>query len=270
MINKKLGPLSLWFFRRFLKHQEILHFISDRKGGVSKPPFNSLNLSFNVGDDPQKVMENRKILASTLNFKPANIVNCEQVHGGRVVVIRKHINRKDKQKTQQGLTIKGADGLLTDVSDLCLMVLVADCLVLLFYDPQNEVIGAVHAGWKGTLEKISEKAIKTMKEVYGSNPHNIIVGISPSIGPCCYEVKSDVLERFQREVLYQKGVIERRNKRYYLNLWQANKIQLLRSGVLEKNIEISKICSKCYKEFFFSVRGNKKTGRFASGIMKRT
>jgi YfiH family protein len=141
---------------------------------------------------------------------------------------------------------------------------------ILFYDPKQKVIGAAHSGWAGTISKIARNTIDTMIKKYSSKPEDIIVSIGPAIGPCCYEVKLDVVEKVQTNLNKDKEkIIITRNNKYYFDLCKANKLQLLSSGIPEENIEIAGVCTKCNNHLFFSARKAKKTGRFGAGIMLR-
>ena len=164
----------------------------------------------------------------------------------------------------------GIDAMITKTPGICLMILQADCTPILFYDKNKRVIGAAHAGWKGTVSKIAKNTINAMTESYNSNPKDIIVGVGPSIGPCCYEVKSDVVRKVKDGLGSSEEIIIDRNGKYYLDLWKANRMQLLNSGIAEENIEVAKICTKCNQNIFFSARASKSTtGRFGAGIMIR-
>lgn len=260
MIQETINSLSMWFFENLSNYKEICHFISTRNGGFSSSPYRSFNLSFNVGNNPEKVLKNRELLASSFKFTVDDFVTCEQIHKGNVSVVTEK-NRHSEQKATDAVTTK--------IRRMCLMILLADCAPILFYDPQQKAIAIAHAGWSGTVNKIVENTINTMVREYNSVPENIIVGIGPSIGPCCYDVKSDVVEKVQRKLDNSEEIIVYRNKKYYLDLWKANEFQLLNSGVREENIEVARVCIQCNRKVFFSARANRgKTGRFGAGIMK--
>lgn len=268
MIQKNINSLSIWFFENFLNYPEICHFISTRMGGFSLPPYDSLNLGFHVGDSYQNVLKNRKILASTLGFTVSSFVTSEQVHLNNVAVVTE--KERGLGSTEHESAIKGIDGMVTKTPEICLMVLQADCVPVLFYDPEQKVIGIAHAGWGGTITKVAENTISVMAKEYNSVSEDVIVGIGPSIGPCCYEVKLDVVEKVQKNLGNNEEIITVRSNKYYLDLWKANKIQLLNSGVAEENINIAGVCTRCNNHIFFSARASKNnTGRFGAGIMIR-
>jgi len=149
MICKDISSLSIWFFKTLLKYKGISHFVSTRSGGFSSLPYNSLNLSFNVSDEPQNVLENRKLLSLTLGFSVNSFVTSEQVHSSNVTVVRD--KKYNLGATDYESSIKGTDAMIAKTPGVCLMVLQADCVPILFYDPNKKVIGIAHAGWKGTL-----------------------------------------------------------------------------------------------------------------------
>lgn len=235
----------------------LLHFISTRMGGASSSPYDSLNLAFHVGDDPSKVLENRRRLAQAAEISPEQITTARQVHGGKVVKVTQ--GQKGRGALDPDSALGPADGLITDCPGACLTVLTADCVPLLFFDPKKKAIGAAHAGWRGTLEGIAKNTVRALEEIFGCRPKDILASLGPAIGPCCYEVGPEVASRFGSSFL---------NGKNRLDLWKANESQLLEAGIPEKNIENSELCTSCHAESFFSVRAQKgATGRFASAIL---
>jgi YfiH family protein len=152
------------------------------------------------------------------------------------------------------------------------MVLVADCVPILLYDPDTRAIAAIHAGWKGTLASIAEQTVRTMKMHFGSNPSDIIAGIGPSIGPCCFHVGPEVVSQARKEFGSTAACIVSTSARGgYLDLWQANQDQLLHAGLRKAHIEVAGICTAHHQNTFFSHRGEMgRTGRFAAGIYMET
>ncbi len=265
MIEKHANTVPLWSFQNLLPFKEISHFISTRNGGFSKPPYDSLNLGFHVGDNPETVLKNRQHLASALGIPLDNFTTARQVHGGNVVTVT-----KPGGSFHNGTAIAETDAMVTNVPNICLMVLQADCVPMLFFDAEKKVIGATHAGWKGTLSKIAQNTVLTLQERFNCLPKDIYVGIGPSIGPCCYEVGSEIISKVKKSSDVYKGYISAmisENKGYF-NLWEANKRQLIQMGIPEKNVEVAQICTRCNHDQFFSYRyQQKETGRFGAGIM---
>jgi hypothetical protein len=238
-------PITTFLFENLSHKKGIVHFISTRNGGVSHAPFDTLNISFNVSDDPKNVIKNRKLLAEAVGFDAASIVTAKQVHDNKVAFVTKDM--KGKGAFDFTSALDGIDAMVTNVPKICLMVQTADCVPILMYDPVKKVIGAVHAGYKGTVLKIAENTVKSMIKQFRCDPRHIYVGIGPSIGPCCYEV--------------EKG-------KKVFDLWKANRSQIEECGVPVPNIEVAGICTNDKTDTFFSFRAGKgTTGRFAAGIM---
>ncbi len=248
--------LPLYQFDTFSGISSIQHFVSTRKGGISQGNCSSLNLGYNTQDTPEKVSKNREIIAKAMGV--SNIIFPQQTHKNHVQLVTHNTISNDFADT---------DALITNQKGICIAVIFADCVPILVFDPVNQVIGAIHAGWRGTVAKIIEKTIEKMQHEFGTNPSDIIAGIGPSISPQAYEVGNEVIEKVEAAFPSINLVSNRTTEKGYLNLWEANKQSLLNTGVLEKNIEIAGLCTKENHDTFFSVRHEKETGRFATGIM---
>lgn len=254
MIRKESQGLSFYQFEvmsRFQIHQGIFC----RNGGVSPAPWNSLNLGGLSGDTRENIIENRKRIFSCFNLSVDTIFDVWQVHGNKAIC-----TDRPRPLTEEH---EKADAIFTNKQGITLFMRFADCVPLFFYDPKNIVIGIAHAGRIGTLNRIAEDCVKTMKEVYGSDPGEIIAGIGPSIGSDHYEVKQDVIEH--AEICFEniEEVLIQRDGKHYLDLWEANRLVLEQSGV--KMIEVAGICTACHTEDWFSHRAeNGLTGRFGA------
>ena len=268
MIKKKIDLLDILFFENLSEYKEIRHFVSTRTGGFSNPPYNSLNLGLHVGDDPKDVLENRKRLSVTIGITLSNFTIGRQIHSGNVTIISKEL--RGKGSTNHKEAINATDGMVTNVPDICLVILVADCVPMLFFDPVKRAIGVAHAGWKGTLQFIAQHTVRAMEKTFGSSPQDIIVGVGPSIGPCCYNIGPEVISQAEGIFHTRKDYIivdESRDGKCYFDLWKANLKQLLHSGIDRKNIEIAMECTCHNSGLFFSYRHQKgDTGRFGAGI----
>lgn len=269
MIHSKINRLPVFRFSNLSGFRgSVVHFITTRKGGFSRASFRSLNLAGHVGDSFSAVEKNRRKLAACLDVPFRNFVYPEQRHSSDV----KKIGKRNSRALLSGNRIIRADSLVTDVPGICLMIQVGDCVPVLLFDPVRSVIASVHAGWRGTAKSIIARTVGVLVKKYGCNPENIIAGIGPSIGPCCYEVGAEVVQSFKRSFVKQAKLVIRsggKNK-WFLDLWRSNRLQLLGSGLKEKNIETAHLCTKCHHELFFSRRYQKsETGRFAAGIMLR-
>ena len=231
-------------FKNLLKYQNIMeHGITCRGLDFMHKDINS-----------SEFIANRKKLAKELKIEEKDVFFINQVHG-------KNLRMIDETSTNEILEY---DGLITNCSGKVLVTCYADCVPLLFFDPIQKVIASVHSGWKGTIAEIGKNTVETMKKEYNSNPKDILACIGPSIGACCFEVSKDVWEKFNQK-FPTSTLVESK-----VDLWQANKEQLIKAGIEENNIEISKICTSCNNDKFYSYRkGDKERGRFTAYIMLR-
>lgn len=268
MIEKCNDSVPLWFFKNLWKFKEILHFVSTRNGGYSNPPYNFLNLGFHVGDDPHLVLKNRKRLATCLGIPFDNFTFARQIHGCNVKIVTESL--RGSGAYEHTTSIEATDAMITDIPNICLTVLHADCVPVILFDFQKRVVGVVHTGWKGTMLQVTRNTAMVFKEKFGCAPENIIAGIGPSIGPCCYKVGPEIIIQAKKVFHDKKGHIhnETSDGNGYFDLWEANKMQLVDMGVSPENIEIARICTFCNHDHFFSYRYQKgETGRLGTGIM---
>ena len=242
-------------FGKFRKFENALfHTVTDRYGGVSKKPYDSLNLALHVGDDVKDVLENRILTSEKYHFPIKNLVYMNQVHGNRVVMIEDAMNNR----------IDDCDALITNKRKIPLMVMVADCIPILFYDPVKNAIGVAHAGRNGTFLRIAQKTVMKMQEAYGCEVKDIIVGLGPSIRSCCYEVDKSLADICTKS--FSDAYVMIREDNYFLDLQALNYAQLLGVGIEAAHIEISPSCTACDTNYF-SYRRDGLTGRFAAYAM---
>jgi len=270
MIEKKINSLCIWFFENLSQYEGIGHFVSTRTGGHSSRPFDALNLSFNVGDDPKKVLKNRELLTAAIETPLTSLTTAKQIHDGHVTIVSDGL--RGKGSTDYKGAINATDAMVTNVAGISLMILLADCVPILFYDPSKRVIGVAHAGWKGILRFVAQNTVEALREHFHCSPQDIIVGIGPSIGPCCYEVGQEVVSDVERIFGTRQACISKEsvNGKRYFDLWTANLRQILQTGIPERNIEMAEICTCHNPHLFFSYRYEKgKTGRFGAGIVIR-
>lgn len=240
MIFQKQGSLFIGKFASFLNEPAISHGISTRKGGVSHVPYDSLNLGYQLEDSAQNVNLNRERFLASFQKGEADVVQANQVHDIQI-----------KTVTTPG-TYDNVDGFLTHTPDLPLTIRVADCMPIFLYDPDQKVIGLIHAGWRGTAKKIIQKAIALMVSEFHSKCETIKAALGPSIGSCCYQIKDDVASQFPHQYVHN----------HHLDIGQYNFDQLLEAGLMLQNIEKNDLCTCCYQEWFFSHRGSQgNTGR---------
>jgi YfiH family protein len=233
----------------FKRYNEIVNATFSRKGGVSEGKFATLNLSDRVGDNPVHVKRNRELVKEQCRVKV--IVFGNQVHGFNIVEITS--DNKD--------IIHEADGFITKEPNLALAILHADCQAAIFYDPVHEVIAAAHAGWQGMAHNIYATMVHRLKQDFKTNPKQLLIAISPSLGP-----ENSEFRNYKKEfpIDFQRFLV----KPNYFNLWEVGKYQLLKAGIEEKNVEIAHICNYMNKDEYFSHRRDKETGRNATLIAR--
>lgn len=262
---REVNGLPYYIIHSFEQTGLVKHGFTTRLGGISSEPFNTLNLGLNTGDDKEKIIRNFEKVSGAFNIPLEKMVLSDQVHGTKIRVITKDDAGKGLFKP---MDYKEIDGLLTNVKGLMLLTFYADCVPLFFLDKAKNVAGLAHAGWKGTVARIGEKMVNKMKETFSSNPEDILVGIGPSIGPCCYPVKKDVQDKFNASLSNTEEILsEEYSNIWKLDLWKANKKVLEENGILSRNITVSELCTSCNNHKFFSYRKeNGKTGRMAALI----
>jgi YfiH family protein len=236
-----------------------------RHEGVSRTPYNSLNLGTNTLDSPHSVEGNRSLLARAFQADLEHLVTVNQVHGVDLVLID-----SPNPDYTHFLNLE-CDGIITNQPGIMIGICVADCVPLLLLDPVKRVVAAIHAGWKGTAGEIGNKAVSAMVQMFGSKPADILAAIGPAIGPCCYEVDTPVMETFRKNGAPWEFIATETGKGAWgLDLAAANRRQLLDAGINEQHIEMANHCVSCSQELYFSYRrddGN--TGRQMGFIMLR-
>ena len=243
MIRKKHQNIEWLEFDLLQGLPHIQHGVFLRHGGVSEGSFTSLNVGALVGDDIFCVEENRKRIADLFSVKEL-ITGC-QVHGVHIGQVGRGV-----------FTPIECDGLITEEKEKALMVQHADCQATIFYDPIKNRLATIHSGWKGSVQNIYEKTVEALKAL-GSSPSDLLVCISPSLGP-------EVSEFIHYEKELPPSFMEFRKKECLFDFWEISRSQLLQTGVLPSHIEITSICTYKNKEEFFSYRRDKITGRHAT------
>jgi YfiH family protein len=242
------------------------HCFTTRVGGVSTGSYQSLNLGFHVDDSQKNVRKNRARVCEVLSSDYKELVAGKQVHGDKIKLVTKADIGRGALDYETALD--GVDALLTDQPGILLSSYYADCTPIFLLDPEQEVIGLVHAGWRGTVDKIGQQAVLKMREAYGTDISNILVGIGPHIKQDCYQVDETVIEpvkqNFSRpEELYSQVDTDQ----WKFSLEEANKVQLKEIGVPQEQIIISSLCTHCHPDLFFSYRRDGgETGRMGSFI----
>jgi hypothetical protein len=230
-------------------YPHVIHGTFTRHGGASQEPCATLNVSENTSDSPEAVTANREQVRKALGV--AKVVYPQQVHG----VIVQRITARN-----QGL-IPQADALFTTEKNIGLAIQHADCQAAIFYDPVHEAIGVAHCGWRGSAQNIYARLIGAMQREIGTQSHNLIVCISPSLGPDHAEFIN-----YKQELPKEMWEFGTGKKSNHFDFWAISKSQLLKMGIIEKNIEIVEICTQCNTDDYFSYRSAKDTGRNATVV----
>jgi len=251
------------------RHAWLRHGFSTRPGGISDIyGTGSLNLGWTKQDDPGKVFENRRRFVKAVSGgSETPLVTLRQTHTGLVRIIEAG---DSPLETPEGKAVLRGDAVMTDVAGLLLGVQVADCVPVLIADPKRKAVAAFHAGWRGTLKRIVERGVGRMRLRYGSRPEDLIAVIGPSIGPCCYSVGEEVKHEFESQFAYWSELFsdvfdsDPVKEKYpllfltarapghsnigpqiHLDLWEANRRQLLDAGLKAKKVGVIGECTAC-------------------------
>ena len=227
---------------------------STRLGGVSEGYYSSLNLSFDRGDDPARVLENFKRIGASMGVAVEDMVLSKQTHTTNVRVVTEEDKGKGVMRERNYTDV---DGMITNVPGICLVTSYADCVPLYFVDPVKKAIGLSHSGWRGTVGKIGKNTVQLMQENFGSKPEDLLAAVGPSVCMDCYEVSEDVIEQFKEafEKKYWEDLFDKKeNGKYQLNLWKANELIFLESGILPEHMAITNVCTHCNSKILYSHR----------------
>lgn len=234
----------------------VHHAFSSRRGGVSGGNYASLNLAYHVGDRPEHVEQNRRLFLSLWSLDSAPVAAMRQVHGTGIVGAAQALGPSSGSVE--------ADALHTDRPGIVLTAAAADCLLLFFLDPVRRAIAIAHAGWRGTLDGIAAEVVRTLREIYGSSPRDLKVAISPAIGPCCFTVDRALWRVFSDAGYGAFG--EADGGRCRIDLTAINRRQLLDCGLPAASLAISRLCTCCRNDIFFSHRAQQPAGRMLGFI----
>ena len=239
-------------------YSNISCFSTTRHGGCGEGAYATFNCTHYCGDNPEHVKLNLGKLAMSLPERPRLFVIPRQTHTTNVRIIT------DVPTLEE---LQDVDAVVTHLKGFCLCVSTADCVPILLYDKVKQVVAAVHAGWRGTVGRIVGKTLEAMKSHYGTEGKDVIACIGPSISLESFEVGDEVYDAFA-EAGFDMDRIAKKYEKWHLDLWEANRLQLLAQGVLPKHIEVAGICTYQQHEDFFSARRlGIKSGRILSGIM---
>ena len=246
MIRKERNGVQWLEFELLAEKPNVVHGVFLRHGGVSSGPYGSLNVGGGTGDDPAAIKENRRRVQSSLGLE--QLVSIHQVHGNCVEFTR-----------VPHFPIHPCDGVITDRQGLGLLIKHADCQAAIFYDPILKVVGNVHSGWRGNVHNIYHNMVLKMGEQCGCRPENLLVCVSPSLGP---ERSEFIHYRDELPESFWPFQI----KPTYFDLWSIARMQLEEAGVLPSHIEIATLCTYEGRDDFFSYRRDKIIGNNATVI----
>ncbi len=256
-------------FPHFAASGLVEHGISTRTGGFSTGQWATLNVGYMAGDQPQHVRGNRRLICESMGLPLDAWTNGRQQHTDHIECVT--ADDRGRGAYSSDTCFPATDGLITDQPGILLAAFFADCTPLLLLDPVQPAIGVVHAGWKGTAKGIAAKAVAMMTDAYGSNPGDLLAGIGPAIGPCCYEVDEPVIEQFQDSHFGHCLKLAADPGKAFLDLVEANRQCLIHAGVQPEKIQTISLCTSCRTDLFFSHRKEKgRTGRLAAVMAIRS
>lgn len=254
VVHVRKNGIEYLQFRKLLKYSEIKYAYVI---GLNK------NFEFYPSDEAKNEItkNNFKTICEELNLNYTNLVNVKQNHTDNIQIINNKINSDEPDFN----LYENTDGLITNKKGIVLSTKNADCILIAFYDPIKKVIANIHSGWRGTLQRISVKAVEKMQKEYGCNPKDIICCMSPSIGKDHFEVEEDVYKMFFaefKELSNFENIIDQKNNKWHIDTILINRELLKAQGLKEENIIDSGICSVCNKDVIHSYRAyGEKAGR---------
>jgi polyphenol oxidase len=253
--RRQTSDVAYYTFAALDEYGEIVHAVTTRHGGVSAAPYHTLNLSKGLGDDPAAVEQNMRRTCAALGVVREHVISPNQRHTANVCRV---------SEDDRGHVCSGYDALITDRPGVPLLLRYADCTPVLLYDPPHHAIAVIHSGWRGTVQGIASAAVAAMAEAYGSRAADLVAGVGPSIGPCCYEVGPEVVDAVRAAFGQPEGLLpEQPSGRRHFDLWAANRRWLLEAGV--RRVEVAELCTACHTADFYSHRAEHgHTGHFGA------
>lgn len=244
---------------------EVTAFSTTRHGGCSTGNYATFNINRFCGDDEACIRKNREALCSLLGISDDCLLMPHQVHDTRVVRVDEQLLSLPEEQQKEAL--EGFDALMTNLKGVCIGVSTADCIPILLYDEVHQAVCAIHAGWRGTVKRIVEKAVDAMKETYNTCPRQLKAQIGPGIHLDSFEVGDEVYEAFVLEG-FNMSAISVKKEKWHIDLPECNRLQLLDTGLLPENIKVLPVCTYQQTDRFFSARRlGINSGRIFTGIM---
>ena len=244
-------PPRVLTFHKFFKSPQVLCVFSTRNGGVSSPPYDTMNLGLNTGDLRRDVLSNRRKFFESIKIKKSQIAFTDQIHSANV-----------KNVSQSGV-YKNTDAIITDRLNLFLAIQTADCFPIFAFHPKKKVVAAIHAGWRGVQKGIVENTMSHMKTTFNLDLSELLIVIGPGLQKECFEVEMDVYDLFDNKYVLKA---HQKNKRL-LNLASYLIDTLNSQGVRQENIYATGICTKCSDDNYFSFRRNGNNSGRMMGII---
>jgi len=238
-------------------------FFTTRHGGVSSPPYDTLNLSFQRPDKRENVIENLRRVSEKTGIPVENMVSARQVHGDAIAIVNS--GHRGMGIVRES-TLGEADGLITADEDVALVTIHADCVPVYLYDPVEKVIALVHSGWRGTLRSIASKASGLMENIFNCRSRNIHAVIGPHIRRCCFEVGAEVKREFAEFFPNCRDLLKPSGEKYRIDLSEIIRRSLLENGLAADNILDVGRCTVCESMLFFSHRAGKGTSGAGAGL----
>jgi hypothetical protein len=255
LLTDNVAGVPMLHFRKLYEFDWLSQSFSTRLGGVSGGIYESMNLSFNLMDSKENVLNNFKKIAKTIGISVENMVYSKQTHTTNILKVNEHHKGMGIVRDRD---FDNIDGLITDRAGVCLVTSFADCIPVIIIDPVKRVVASLHSGWRGTVGNISQRALDIMAEDYGCIKEDCYGFVGPGICQDCYEISSDVADEFKNSYTGEEtDVILKNGKnegKYNLDLLAANRINLANGGIKTCNIFTADLCTCCNPGFLWSHR----------------
>jgi YfiH family protein len=246
----------LYTFSRLKQFENLVHVVTS----AHYEAIDHFNIADHVGPERQNAIRNRKMVCEKVGLNFSRLTTGQQVHKTNVAVVTDE--NLGAGRDGWASAIPETDALITNMNDVPLLVMSADCPLILIYDPASPALGTVHASWRCTFGGIIGKTVQLMTERFGSDPQNLYAGIGPGAGPCCYEIDDAFIQTISQRPELLPHVFDCIGKKHY-NLFGAGKSELMRAGLPAAHIEVMGLCTICNEDFFSFRRQAKDAGRFA-------
>lgn len=227
-------------------------FTTQRGEAINQGAYDGYNLATHTGDDATRVMKHRTLLCDQLGILPSQLIIPTQTHSLNIAHVDSTLLALPINEQQQALN--NVDAVITNLPNIYLGILTADCVPVLLYDATHQAVAAIHAGWRGTVGRIANRTLTAMSEQYGTRPEEVQVIIGPSISLQAFEVGQEVYDAFEKAGFHMPDIAEPFNKKWHIDLWWANADQLQEMGVPFHHIYCSGLCSVEHANSYFSAR----------------